>query len=76
MFGRNQQIGVTEDAAARLVEKEVFQLSILLNMARLLPQCRAGRRRNAADNDVADLPFAMTTHDMNDVFAAHDVCRE
>ena len=62
---RHQQVDVAEDAAARLVEDEVAQRLVAGDEARLLPERVARRRRDAADDDVADLAFGMAADHMD-----------
>ena len=60
-----------EHAAARLVEHEIAQGLVAGDEARLLPERRAGRRRDAADDDVADLALGVAGDDVDDLGAAH-----
>ena len=62
-----------EDAAARLVEHEVAKRLVARDETALLPDRVAGRRRDAADDHVADLAFGMAAHDMNCLRRAHEI---
>jgi hypothetical protein len=64
---------VAKDAAARLVEDEIARDAVLGDEARLLPQGFARRRRNSADNHVADLPFGMAGDDVDDFRGSHGI---
>jgi hypothetical protein len=57
---------VAKDAAARFVEDEIAQCAVLGDEARQLPQGFARRRRNSADNHVADLTSGVAGDDVND----------
>ena len=69
--GRDQQVDVAEDPAARLVEQEVPQGPVLGDPARLGPEGLARRRRDAADHDVADLALGMAADHVNRLAGAH-----
>jgi hypothetical protein len=58
---------MAEHATAGLVQHEVPQRFVLRDEARLLPDRVAGRWRDAADDDVADLAFGVAAYDMNDI---------
>ena len=68
---RHEQVDVAEDAAARLVEDEVAQGLVLGDPAALLPDRLAGRRQDAADDDVADLALGMGGDDVDGPGRAH-----
>jgi hypothetical protein len=71
VLGRHEEIDVAKDAAARFVEHEIAQGLIARDEARLLPQRVAGRRRDAADDDVADFAGGVAAHDMDDLGRSH-----
>jgi len=52
---RDEQVEVAKHAATRLVEQEIPQSFIAGDEPRLLPQRLARRRRDPADDDIADL---------------------
>ncbi len=64
---------MAEDAAARLVEHEIAQAVVAGDEAALRPERVARRRRDAADDHVADLSFGMGRDDVNRLDAAHRV---
>ncbi len=68
---RHQQVDVLEYTAAGLVQHQVTQALIAGNPAGLLPQARARRRIDAADDNVADFALGMTGHHVNDLVAFH-----
>ena len=55
---------MTEYTAARFVEKEAPELSILRDETRLLPKRIARRRGDAAHNHIAHLAFRMAVDDI------------
>ena len=62
---------MTKDAPSRLIEDKFTQTVVLFDEAALVPQRRPRRRGHAAHDDVADLAFGMTTHDMDDFCGSH-----
>ncbi len=62
---------MAKDAASRLVEHEAAQRLVGGDEAALLPQRVARRRRDAADDHVADLAFGMAAHHMDRLRRAH-----
>ena len=66
ILGRDEQVVVPEHSAARLVQHEIAQRFVLRDEARLLPDRVAGRRGDAADDDVAHFAFRVAAYDMND----------
>ena len=71
VLGRHEQIDVAKDAAARLVEHEIAQRAVLGDEARLLPQGFARRRRDPADDHVADLALGVAGDDVDEFGGAH-----
>ena len=71
MLGRHDQVDVAKNAAARLIEQKTSKDLVTGDETGLLPQAVAGRRRNPADDDVADLPFGMARYDMDDFGSTH-----
>ncbi len=71
VLGWDEQVDMTEHAAARLVEHEGAQGAVACDKARLLPERFAERRRNAADNDVADFAFGMAGDDVDGFCRSH-----
>ena len=63
---------MTVYTAARFVEYEIAQRAVVVNETRLFPQRVSGRRRDAADDDVADLALGVAANDMNDPGGAHE----
>ena len=68
---RHEQVHVTEDAAPRLVEDHVAEPPVLGDEAALLPEGRAGGRRDPADDDVPHLALGVAAHYVDDVARAH-----
>ena len=66
-----QQVDVPEDAAARLVQHEVAQRLVAGDEARLRPERVARRRRDAADDDVADLALGVAGDDLDGSAGSH-----
>ena len=54
-----------QDAAARLVQDEVAQGLVRSDEARLRPERLAGRRCDAADDDIAHLALGMAGDDLD-----------
>ena len=71
VFRRHEEVDVAEDAAARLVQHEVAERVVGRDEAGLLPDRVARWRRDAADDDVADLAFGMAADDVDDLAATH-----
>jgi hypothetical protein len=67
------QIYVAKDAASRFLEDEIAQCAVLGDEARLLPQGFARRRRNSADNHVADLASGVAGDNVNDFRGSHSI---
>ncbi len=63
---------MAEHAAARLIEDQLAQCVVFSNVIALIPKGFAGRRRNAAHDDVADLAFGVAADDMDGFCASHD----
>ena len=68
---RHQQIDVAEDSAPRLVQHEAAQRLVAGDEAGLLPERVAGRRGDAADDDIAHLAFRMAADDLHQALRAH-----
>jgi len=66
VFRRGQQVEVLEDTAPRFIQNEPAQPLILFNPAGFLPDGITRRWSHAADNDVSNLAFGMTRHDLYD----------
>ena len=56
---------MAKHAAARLIEHEVAQPLILGDPARLFPEGLAGRYRDAANDDIANLALGVATDDVD-----------
>jgi hypothetical protein len=62
---------VRRDAAARLAQEQPPQRVVGLEREHPVEDGRAGRRQDAADDDVADLAACVTADDRDDPRAAH-----
>jgi hypothetical protein len=62
---------VPKNSATRLIEQEIAKDTVAGDEAGLLPQAVARRRRDAADDDVADLPLRVTRDDVDNFGRAH-----
>ncbi len=71
VLGRHQQIDVTKDPAARLVQHEAAQTLILSDVATLRPEAVARRSCDAPGDDIAHLAFGVARDVVDDLGAAH-----
>jgi hypothetical protein len=71
ILGRNQKVHMAEHAAARLVQHELPQRLVRGEEVALGPKRVAGRRPDAAHDDVADLALGVGRDDVDGPAAAH-----
>ena len=62
---------MAEDAAARLVQDEIAQSSIGFDGGALFPERPPGGRRDATDNDIANLALGVAADDVDGLGATH-----